>query len=36
MMTGLSKDFPALAELNHHSFDDPRVTVTNGDAFVWV
>ncbi|MGD9560720.1 MAG: polyamine aminopropyltransferase [Pyrinomonadaceae bacterium] len=36
MMTGLSKDFPALAELNHHSFDDPRVSVTNGDAFVWL
>ncbi len=36
MMTGLSKDFPALGELNHHSFDDPRVTVTNGDAFVWL
>ena len=36
MMTGLSNDFPALGELNHHSFDDPRVTVTNGDAFVWL
>ena len=36
MMTGLSKDFPALGELNNHSFDDPRVTVTNGDAFVWL
>jgi len=36
MMTGLSKAFPALDELNHHSFDDPRVTVTNGDAFVWL
>src|SRR5687767_12934660 len=36
MMTGLSKDFPALGELNHYSFDDPRVTVTNGDAFVWL
>ncbi len=36
MMTGLSKAFPALDDLNHHSFDDPRVTVTNGDAFVWL
>lgn len=36
MMTGLSKAFPALGELNHHSFEDPRVSVTNGDAFVWL
>ncbi len=36
MMTGLSKAFPALGELNKHSFDDPRVTVYNGDAFVWL
>lgn len=36
MMTGLSKAFPALDELNNHSFDDPRVSVTNGDAFVWL
>ncbi len=36
MMTGLSKAFPALDELNRHSFDDPRVKVTNGDAFVWL
>jgi len=36
MMTGLSTAFPALDELNHHSFDDPRVKVTNGDAFVWL
>jgi spermidine synthase len=36
MMTGLSKAFPPLDELNHHSFDDPRVKVTNGDAFVWL
>lgn len=36
MMTGLSKAFPVLDELNHHSFDDPRVSVTNGDAFVWL
>jgi len=36
MMTGLSDVFPPLAELNHHSFNDPRVSVTNGDAFVWL
>ena len=36
MMTGLSDAFPPLAELNHHSFNDPRVSVTNGDAFVWL
>ena len=36
MMTGLSKTLPALAELNRNSYDDPRVTVTNGDAFVWL
>src|SRR6476660_1604417 len=35
-MTGLSKALPALAELNHHSFDDPRVSVANSDAFVWL
>ena len=35
-MTGLSRHFPALAELNHHSFDDPRVTVINDDALVWL
>ena len=36
MMTGLSKAFPALGELNKHAFDDSRVTVYNGDAFVWL
>jgi spermidine synthase len=36
MMTGLSNAYPPLGELNHHSFSDPRVTVTNGDAFVWL
>ena len=35
-MTQLSTHFPALAELNHHSFDDPRVTVVNDDALVWL
>jgi len=35
-MTTLSRTFPALGELNHHSFDDPRVTVINDDALVWL
>jgi spermidine synthase len=35
-MTSLSRHFPALAELNHHSFDDPRVTLVNDDAMVWL
>lgn len=36
LMTGLSKDIPALGELNAHAYDDPRVSVTNADAFVWL
>ena len=36
MMTGLSRALPALAELNNRAFDDPRVSVTNADAFVWM
>lgn len=35
-MTGLSKAFNPLAELNDHSFDDPRVEVVNQDAMVWL
>lgn len=35
-MTGLSDHLPALRELNRHSYDDPRVHVTNTDAFVWL
>lgn len=35
-MTGLSKELPVLAELNRNAMDDPRVTVINSDAFVWV
>ncbi len=35
-MTKVSKAVPALGELNKHSFDDPRVHVTNADAFVWL
>ena len=35
-MTNVSRAVPALGELNRHSFDDPRVHLTNGDAFVWL
>ncbi len=35
-MTSLSKAFPALAELNQHSFSDPRVHVVNEDAMIWL
>ncbi|HRJ87872.1 MAG TPA: polyamine aminopropyltransferase [Pyrinomonadaceae bacterium] len=35
LMTGLSKELPALGELNGGSMDDPRVSVINADAFVW-
>ena len=35
-MTGLSQKFAPLAELNSHSFEDSRVSVVNGDAFVWL
>ncbi|HEX3584327.1 MAG TPA: polyamine aminopropyltransferase [Thermoanaerobaculia bacterium] len=35
-MTTLSKAFPALADLNRHSFSDPRVHVVNEDAMVWL
>ncbi len=36
MMTGLSEALPALMELNKGSMRDPRVTVINADAFVWL
>ncbi len=35
-MTKVSTAVPALGELNKHSFSDPRVHVTNADAFVWL
>jgi len=35
-MTGLSASFPPLAQLNDHSFDDPRVHVINRDAMIWL
>jgi spermidine synthase len=35
-MTALPQRFPPLAELNRHAYDDPRVSVVNQDAFVWL
>jgi spermidine synthase len=35
-MTSLSTTFPSLADLNHHSFNDPRVHVINQDAMMWL
>lgn len=35
-MTSVSKRVAALGELNKNSLDDPRVHVTNADAFVWL
>jgi spermidine synthase len=35
-MTELSQAFPPLAELNKHSFSDPRVHVINKDAMIWL
>jgi spermidine synthase len=35
-MTNLSTSFPPLADLNKHSFADPRVTVINQDAMIWL
>lgn len=35
-MTELSKRLPVLAEMNRRAFEDPRVTVVNTDAFVWL
>jgi spermidine synthase len=35
-MTSLSNAFPALADLNHHSFRDRRVHVVNEDAMAWL
>jgi len=35
-MTKVSAAVPVLGELNRHSFSDPRVHVTNADAFVWL
>lgn len=35
-MTKLSERFPPLANLNNQAFSDPRVTVVNRDAFIWI
>jgi spermidine synthase len=35
-MTSLSRDLPPLAKLNQHSFADPRVTVVNDDAMIFL
>ena len=35
-MTKLSKNLPALAELNNHALEDKRVSVINADAYVWL
>lgn len=35
-MTGLSRDVPALRDLNEGGLDDPRVTVVNQDALLWL
>jgi spermidine synthase len=35
-MTALARDFPLLVELNRASVKDPRVTVVNDDAMVWI
>jgi len=35
-MTNLSSRFPLLANLNQRAFNDPRVSVVNEDAFVWI
>ena len=35
-MTGLSKNFPALAELNGNAYADARVSTVNADAYVWL
>lgn len=36
MMTQIAKTVPALGELNKNSLDDPRVSIINQDAFVWL
>jgi spermidine synthase len=36
MMTQISRDLPALAELNNRAFENPKVSVANADAFIWL
>lgn len=35
-MTELFRDMPILAELNHGALADPRVTIHNADAMIWL
>lgn len=35
-MTEVSKNVPALGDLNKHSLEDNRVSIINNDAFVWL
>lgn len=35
-MTLLSERFPPLADLNQRAYGDPRVTVVNQDAYIWL
>lgn len=35
-MTALSRNFPPLSQLNENAFGDPRVTVINQDAMIWL
>jgi spermidine synthase len=35
-MIRLAREYPELAALNGHAFDDPRVRVVNADAFSWL
>lgn len=35
-MTGLARDFEPLANLNRHALTDPRVSVVNTDAMLWI
>ncbi len=35
-MTKVSRSVPVLGELNKHSLEDPRVSIINRDAFVWL
>ncbi len=35
-MTALPTRYPPLGELNGHALDDPRVTIVNNDAMLWL
>ncbi len=35
-VTDMAESVPALAELNQHSLDDPRLTLIHDDAMVWL